>query len=166
MLKTYRNQQEIQWGVFFRSWGISYKYVGDEIHSERCLRPSFWLEEPGVWVALRPQDEQTQAQELLQQYARFVVYSRQTLLVLFGRPQVKIPNAQGWGLQLINNELVATPTHLTECPSCGGFCASGIGTTDMQMKRPGHYRQIAVQATTPSLLKAYEKSSNSPFWIH
>lgn len=166
-LQTHQNELEAQWSVFFSAWGLPLTYISESETPELYpSSPSFQLANTPAWIELRPLSEASHYSDILESFAPFVYHTRTVLLVLFGPPKLRLPEAQGWSLQIYEGELVMTPIHLTECQGCGGFSASGIGSPEDHHKRPEYFKQIHRLATTDKLMEAYKQAQSTHMWLH
>lgn len=166
MLEAGRSPLEIRWAVFFSAWGVPHRFSADERRFSSSIKPSFFLPHCGLWVEIRAEGEADEFEECLDDLAPLVLHSEKSAIVLFGPPKVRLPQRQGWGLRLEENELCAMPIHLIGCPGCGGFNVVGVGQWEEGQGDLTLWRRIEALSRTEALLSAYKAANDVSILLH
>lgn len=163
----YRSSLEAQWATFFQRWGVRFRYNPEGlVTGEWDDLPDFFLPDANIWIEIRPAAHRDDSESIREFYSPFVMETRQTLVVLFGTPKIRIPEHQGWALACRGpNKLKRFPVHLLQCSGCGGFGAASFGTPEARAKKREAFHAMIKLATSPRLLEAYEAAQLQRVWL-
>jgi len=167
MLKAGFSPLEAQWAVFWEAWGVPCRPVSQvEARVDKRKLPRFFLPENKVWLDILDLKERDSFELWLDRFAPIALEKKQPIIILFGPPVIRMPLSQGWALILENDELIARPIHLAECPHCNGFDVVSVGTPEEHKANPSLARFILERASTPKLKAAYAVANGANSLLH